>query len=125
MAIETRLIKDAFVQFNPDVALDFHEYRPYRKDFAQLSTFGICSAYDVMFHNSSNLNIPENIRIMIDTLFTKNAKDELDKINLRHRNYMKSEKISGEIHFSQGTTTARSSSNSFALNNVFASLISQ
>ena len=122
MAIETRLIKDAFVQFNPDVALDFHEYRPYRKDFAQLSTFGICSAYDVMFHNSSNLNIPENIRIMIDTLFTKNAKDELDKINLRHRNYMKSEKISGEIHFSQGTTTARSSSNSFALNNVFASL---
>ena len=47
MAIETRLIKDAFVQFNPDVALDFHEYRPYRKDFAQLSTFGICSAYDL------------------------------------------------------------------------------
>ena len=50
------------------------------------------------------------------------SKDELDKINLKHRNYMKSEKISGEIHFSQGTTTARSSSNSFALNNVFATL---
>ena len=35
MAVETRLIKKAFVKFNPDVALDFHEYRPYRKDFAQ------------------------------------------------------------------------------------------
>ena len=122
MAVETRLIKKAFVKFNPDVALDFHEYRPYRKDFAQLSTFGICSAYDVMFHNSTNLNVPKNIRSIIESLFSENAKKELDKINLRYRNYMKSEKVSGEIHFSQGTTTARSSSNSFALNNIFSTL---
>ena len=27
----------AFSKFDPHIALDFHEYRPFRKDFAQLS----------------------------------------------------------------------------------------
>ena len=42
----------AFSKFDPHIALDFHEYRPFRKDFAQLSTFGISSIYDFMFLHS-------------------------------------------------------------------------
>ena len=122
MAPETKASIRAFNDFNPHVALDFHEYRPFRKDFAQLSSFGISNPYDVMFLHTGNLNVPENIRKIIDTLFVKNAKLPLDELNLRHRHYMKSEKYKGEIHFSTGTNTARSSSNFYALNNTIATL---
>ena len=122
MAPETKASKLAFADFDPHVALDFHEYRPFRKDFAQLSSFGIANPYDVMFLHTGNLNVPENIRTIIDTLFVKNSKKSLDKLNLRHRHYIKSEKYKGEIHFSTGSNTARSSSNFYALNNVIATL---
>ena len=122
MAPETKASKVAFADFDPHVALDFHEYRPFRKDFAQLSSFGIANPYDVMFLHTGNLNVPENIRTIIDTLFVKNAKKSLDKLNLRHRHYIKSEKYKGEIHFSTGSNTARSSSNFYALNNAIATL---
>ena len=122
MAPETIASIKVFNDFSPHVALDFHEYRPFRKDFAQLSSSGISNPYDVMFLHTGNLNVPENIRTIIDTLFVKNAKPPLDELNLRHRHYMKSEKYKGEIHFSTGTNTARSSSNFYALNNTIASL---
>lgn len=122
MAPETKASKLAFANFDPHVALDFHEYRPFRKDFAQLSTFGISSIYDFMFLHSGNLNVSENIRVVNDTLFVANAKKSLDKFGFRHRHYMKSEKYKGEINFSTGSNTARSSSNYYALNNAFATL---
>ena len=122
MAIETQVIKKEFADFDPDIALDFHEYRPYRKDFAQLSSFGISSMYDLMFLHSGNLNVPKNIRNIVDTLFVKNAKVELDALGLTNRHYMKSDKFLGEIQFSTGSNTARSSSNFFALNNSYATL---
>ena len=122
MAPETKASKKVFAAFDPHVALDFHEYRPFRKDFAQLSTFGISNPYDVMFLHTGNLNVPGNIREIIDTLFVENAKKSLDKLNLRHRHYIKSEKYKGEIHFSTGSNTARSSSNFYALNNGIATL---
>ena len=78
MAPETKASKKAFAEFDPHIALDFHEYRPFRKDFAQLSSFGISNPYDVMFLHTGNLNVPENIRVIIDTLFVKNAKKSLD-----------------------------------------------
>ena len=49
MAPETKASKVAFANFDPHIALDFHEYRPFRKDFAQLSSFGIAHPYAVMF----------------------------------------------------------------------------
>ena len=122
MAPETKASKKVFAEFDPHIALDFHEYRPFRKDFAQLSSFGIANPYDVMFLHTGNLNVPENLRYIIDTLFVKNAKKSLDKLSLRHRHYMKSEKYKGEIHFSTGSNTARSSSNFYALNNGIATL---
>jgi hypothetical protein len=78
--------------------------------------------YDLMFLHSGNLNVPKNIRNIVDTLFVKNAKVELDALGLTNRHYMKSDKILGEIQFSTGSNTARSSSNFFALNNSYATL---
>ena len=123
MAIESIAIKQAFTDFNPDIAVDFHEYRPYRKDFARMSDFGITSVYDVMFLYSGNLNVPENIRLITDTLFVKNARSVVQSYGLKHHDYMSTTKYLGEIHFNQGSTNARSSATSYALNNTISTLI--
>ena len=123
MAIESISIKKAFTDFNPAIAVDFHEYRPYRKDFARMSDFGITSVYDVMFLYSGNLNVPENIRSITDTLFVKNARSVMDNYELKHHDYMSTTKHLGEIHFNQGSTNARSSATSYALNNTISTLI--
>ncbi len=122
MAPESIVIKQAFSDFSPEVALDFHEYRPYRKDFAQLSNFGITAFYDAMFLNSGNLNVPENLRLLTQNLFIKNAEKLLDENNFNHRPYVSTKKYAGEIHFNQGSTNARSSATNFALTNTISTL---
>lgn len=122
MAPESVVLKQAFSEFNPDVGLDFHEYRPYRKDFTQLSSFGITSLYDAMFLYSGNLNVPENIRTLTDTLFVENARKILDQNQLKHHDYISTGKFGGEIHFNQGSTSARSSATNYALSNTISTL---
>ena len=122
MAPETRLIKTVFSDFSAHVGLDFHEYRPYRKDFAQLSDFGITSAYDTMFLYSGNLNVPKNIRDYTNDVFVQNAREDMDAKNFRHRDYASTIKYAGEIHFSQGSSNARSSATNYALNNMISTL---
>jgi hypothetical protein len=122
MAPETRLIKKVFCEFNAHVGLDFHEYRPYRKDFAKLSDFGITSAYDTMFLYSGNLNVPENIRNYTNDVFVQNARKLMDFKNFRHREYTSTGKYAGEIHFTQGSSNARSSATNYALNNMISTL---
>ena len=122
MAPESVYLKQAFSNFNPEIGLDFHEYRPYRKDFAQLGAFGITSLYDAMFLYSGNLNVPENIRKLTDTLFVENARNVLDQNNLRHHDYISTGKFGGEIHFNQGSNNARSSATSYALTNTISTL---
>lgn len=123
MAPESILLKQAFSNYNPEVALDFHEYNAYRRDFAKMGTFGITSAYDVMFLYSSNHNVNENIRTVIDTIFVENARKKLNENQLRHNDYMSTETYSGEIQFNKGSVNARSSATSFALTNTIAALI--
>ena len=122
MAPESIVLKQAFSDFNPEVALDFHEYRPYRKDFAQLSNFGITALYDAMFLNSGNLNVPKNLRLLTQSLFIENAEQVLDENNFNHHPYISTKKYSGDIHFNQGSTNARSSATNFALTNTISTL---
>ncbi len=123
MAPESVSLKQAFSDYKAHVALDFHEYNPYRRDFAKLASFGITSAYDVMFLYSNNLNVPENIRKVIDTCFVEEARKTMDKHELRHHDYISTQNDCGEIHFRQGSTSSRSSATSYALTSCIAALI--
>lgn len=123
MAPESVSLKQAFSDFKAHVALDFHEYNAYRRDFAKLASFGITSAYDVMFLYSNNLNVPENILKVIDTCFVDEARNSMDKQQLRHHDYISTRHDCGEIHFSQGSTNARSSATSYALASTISALI--
>ena len=123
MAPETVVLKKAYHAFLPDVAVDFHEYRPYRKDFARLSTFGITSIYDVMFLYSGNLNVPENLRQFTESHFVQNARETLKDHGLRYRDYISTRDHLGDIHFSLGSSNARSSATSWALTNTISTLV--
>lgn len=71
IAPESILLKNAFSQFSPQVAVDFHEYTPFRRDFASFGRVGISSFYDVMFLYTGNLNVPQNLRNYTKDVFVK------------------------------------------------------
>ena len=123
LAKESKCLKQAFSDFEAEVSVDFHEYTPFRKDFAKLGTFGISNIYDVMFLYTGNLNVPRNLREYTNYRFVQNARDVLSKNNLRHHDYLSSHKFKGSIHFKQGSNSARSSCTAFALTNSISSLI--
>lgn len=123
MATESILFKRAFSAFQPHIALDFHEYRPYRRDFAKMSTFGVTSAYDVMFLYSGNLNVPASLRHFTNDHFLAPTRKILDENQLRHNDYVSTDTYRGEIHFNQGSNSARSSATNFALQNVISTLV--
>ncbi len=123
MAPESIILKQAFSDYNPAVALDFHEYRPFRRDFTKLSTFGVTQEFDVMFLYSGNLNVPEKLRNYTHDLFVKNATQVLDANSLTHHDYLSTTDHLGGLWFNQGSVNARSSATSYALSNCISSLI--
>lgn len=122
-AQESVYLKKAFNAFDPEVALDLHEYNAFRKHFAQLNDFGIFSRYDAMFLYTGNLNVPENLRSYTDEVFVENARKVMDKHFLLHNDYMSTTKVLGEIQFRKGATSPRSSATSFALSNCVSALL--
>jgi hypothetical protein len=75
-----------------------------------------------MFLNSGNLNVPKNLRLLTQSLFIENAEQVLDENNFNHHPYISTKKYSGDIHFNQGSTNARSSATNFALTNTISTL---
>lgn len=120
---ESIFLKEAFNAFNPEVALDLHEYNAFRKHYSQLSTFGITSAYDAMFLYTGNLNVPENMRKLTDEVFVEKARRSLNQHYLRHHPYFSTTEHLGEIQLRQGATSPRSSATSFALTNCVSTLL--
>jgi len=123
MAPESVVLKQAFSDFNPHVGVDFHEYRPYRRDFARMGDFGLTNMYDAMFLYSGNLNVPQNLRTLTESLFVENARQRLDKFGYKHHPYISTRKVDGDIHINQGSISARSSASNYALSNTISSLI--
>lgn len=120
---ESIFLKQAFSDFKAEVALDFHEYKPYRKDFSGLSTFGVAGYYDVMFLYSGNLNVPKSLRDYTKFRFVSAAENKLDSAGLSHHDYMSTTKNLGSVHFNLGSENSRSSATSYALTNCVSSLI--
>lgn len=123
LAPESNYLKQAFTNFGAEVAIDFHEYRPFRKEFFELGTHGISSIYDAMFMVSGNLNLPLNLREYSQNVLIENAKNVLTVNNLKSRYYIAANKKHNEIYFNQCTTEARSSTTSYALTNCISALI--
>lgn len=120
---ESIALKEAFNAFNPEVALDLHEYNAFRKHYSKLGTFGITTPYDAMFLYTGNLNVPENMRKFTDEVFVEKARRSLNQHYLRHHPYFSTTEHLGEIQLRQGATSPRSSATSFALTNCVSTLL--
>lgn len=123
MAHESITLKKAFHQFKPHVALDFHEYRPYRRDFIKMGPFGVTAYYDVMFLNTGNLNVPKPLRDYIKTHFEPHTLKNLDQHQLSYHDYTTTINHEGNIHFNLGGTSPRSSVTNYSLQNCLATLV--
>ena len=122
-AKESIILKQAFSDFNAEVALDFHEYRPFRRDFVHYAEYGVTNPYDVMFLYSGNLNVPENLREFTKNEFVDPAKSYLKENDLRSFDYFSTSDCQGYTCFNLGSINARSSATSYALTNAISTLI--
>jgi hypothetical protein len=122
-AKESVFLKQSFSDFNADVALDFHEYRAYRRDFVDYGEYGVTNPYDVMFLHSGNLNVPKGLRDFTEQKFVNPAKDYLESKDLRPFNYFSTGDYKGHLAFNMGSVNARSSATSYALANTVSTLI--
>ena len=123
MIPESNSLKNAFSNFGAEITVDFHEYTPFRKDFAKIGDFGISNIYDVMILYSGNLNVPKTLRNFTNDIFVEKAREVLEKNDLRYHDYIVSRNHQGSIHFHQGSNSSRSSCTAYALTNSISSLV--
>ncbi|MCH8554313.1 MAG: peptidase [Schleiferiaceae bacterium] len=123
MAAESIPLKKAYTNFQPQVAIDFHEYRPFRRDYLKMGSFGVTGAYDVMLLYTGNLNVPEQQRRFTSSAFLEPTRRVLDSHQLTHFDYVTTTKHFGEVHFNRGASSARSSATNYALTNAISTLV--
>ena len=73
----TLLLKEAYKEWNPEIALDIHEFNPFRKEFGRLRGSRATTAADVLFLPSGHLNISDGIRQLSNGLFREEAEKAL------------------------------------------------
>jgi hypothetical protein len=79
----TLLLKEAYREWNPGIALDIHEFNPVRQEFESLRGTKAAIAADVLFLPSGHLNIPHGIRTLSNGLFREEAEKALEACGYR------------------------------------------
>ena len=120
--IENVHLMSVFNGFLPEVALDFHEFRPYRSDFTEIGTRGVTAYYDNMFLGSSNLNVPEVLRNEIAT-YVEAAAQAAATWGYRTHAYFVPEDHEGTMRMRLGSASSRSTATNYALHNCVSALI--
>jgi len=123
LAPESVLWKTAYNAFQPEVALDMHEYRPFRKDYLRMGTQGLAGYHDVLFLYTGNLNVPEELRTYTRNQYVAKAQRAMDSLGLSNRAYFTSEEVKGRLVINQGSIQARSSASHHSLTNCVSTLV--
>jgi hypothetical protein len=123
LAPETAVLNRFVTAFEPDVAVDLHEYRPFRTDYARLASFGACGAADVMLLYSDNPNYPRPLARLLHDAFLPSIHRALDDEGLTRCKYFTSRREAGEVIINLGGASPRSSSTSFALRGAISILV--
>ncbi len=119
----SKIIRRAFIQFNPDLALDFHEFGPERKEFSSWGKDGASFYPDVLFLPSGYPNIPNVLRESSINFFQKKAEEVLDANGYFHSFYVSFNDSGNELRCLKGAINPRSSSTSYALSNAISMLL--
>ncbi len=81
---EVRHLRDLFHEWEPEVALDVHEYQPWAQAWLQ---HGYMRPFDVQFGLPTNLNVPAAIRDLAENRFLHFIGDHLESAGFSHHNY--------------------------------------
>lgn len=93
----TWMLKRAYASWKPELAIDIHEYRPLRKDFARMCGMEearIAIAQDILLLPSGHPNVDPAIRALNDTL-QRQIRRDLDAVSYTHGFYFT---VAGDEH---------------------------
>ena len=113
-------LKRAFMEIDPDVAVDFHEYNPVR---GELTKKGLISYYDVLFLPSGHPNVNGGIRDASLRFLRDPAARRLTAKGLSHFNYFTIDSKGEEMALVMGARSPQSSSTSYCLSNAVGMLV--
>jgi hypothetical protein len=119
----SKMIKKAYIDWQADIAFDFHEFQPTRREFSGIGQKGASTAYDVLFLPSGYLNIPEGLRRASKDIFQKEAEKALEEHGYSHNFYFTANVSGDEMILNKGAQSPHSSSTSYALSNAVSMLV--
>ena len=119
----SKIIKKAFIEWQADIAFDFHEFQPTRREYSGIGNKGASISYDVLFLPSGYLNIPEGLRNASTEIFRKEAEQALEEHGYTHNFYFTADLSGEEMVLNKGAQSPHSSSTSFALSNAVSMLV--
>ena len=110
------LLKRVFMQVNPDVAVDFHEFQPNRPVKLKNSDKPNAILYhDALFLPTGHPNVPRVLRDATIRLFEKPCGKALDALGYSHFGYFTISEQNGEMTLTLNARSPQSSSTSYAL----------
>ena len=113
-------LKEWFFRVSPDVAVDFHEYNPVRKE---LSAMGLTSYYDVLFLPTGHPSVPSVLRQAALDHLVAPARSALDGIGYSYYNYFTINSSGEELALVMGARSPQSSSTSYSLSGAVSMLV--
>lgn len=117
------LLKRAFTAWQPEVALDIHEFRPFRKELSVLRKGPAATYADALFLPTGHLNVPFPLRKMTVERFESEAEKALSAAGYTACFYFTPELKQGQLTLVKGAKSPQSSSTSFALSNTVSMFV--
>lgn len=117
------MLKRAFIAWQPEVALDIHEFRPFRKEFSVLRKGPVATYADALFLPTGHPNVPSCLREMTVGRFEPAAAKALASAGYTSSFYFTPELKEGQLTLLKGARSPQSSSTSFALSNAVSMFV--
>lgn len=120
---ESIIVHKTFNEFTPEVVIDLHEYSV-QSTFSQLKPKGALTYYDLLISSAKNLNIPEEVRKMSDSLFVKAVEKKLDEVGISNAPYYTTKKNNDDTYtLTEAGKDAKIGRNAYGLSPSFSFLI--
>lgn len=112
----TVILKQAFLNYAPNIVLDVHEYKPKRKEYKSEDGHALAVDYDLLYLPSSNPNIPTSLRTIVDDLLIPQSTLRLEEMDYTSAIYFAPHIIDNRLSLSLAGRSPQSSSTWNALN---------
>lgn len=113
---EARMLHRFVTDYNPDIIVDLHEYRPTRSDYAQMGEGGLTSYADAMLLWCEHPDYPQTLSLVMAEGLLPAIRDGLDTLGISCLKYFSPAKDSGgNLVLNMGAGSPRSTTTAFGL----------